>query len=256
VCFSHSFPHLAYILFVLLCTSLSEQTEPSEGDPIFVTKFLGQNSTPTDITNPSKETPERKAKKKLKLGMSPVQKKDNWKIEKNDLESNNGTKRQTRHAASVSSASVIETVNRKNNDAKKTSSKRTSDETKTQAPEVTNSTQNAKRARKEVAAESTMSAPLCILPEAQSTVREKLVCCQQVLHPNHPCESLAMVDSNDATTRAPYVKQIQSFLDNVVSTSGEYGEKLSAGETGKSPTLYVCGRTGTGKVRKKNAAAY
>jgi hypothetical protein len=146
--------------------------------------------------------------------------------------------------------SILERVNRKENDTGTISSKQTSDETKTQAPEATSSTQSAKRARTEVAPESSMSAPILTFPETQSTVREKLVCCQQVLHPNHACESLAMLDNNDATTRAPYVKQIQNFLNNIVSTSGEYGEKPSIGETGKSPTLYVCGRTGTGKVRQ------
>eukprot|EP00978_Attheya_sp_CCMP212_P001355 scaffold2847_cov56-Attheya_sp.AAC.5 len=292
-----------------LCSTSPQKTEREDKcEHRRQSQYLAAATVDSNVVLESSErTPEKKEKAKRKLDMSPVQKEDDWKIvkqkmiskdwayrqgrgivncyyvrtsngkeekyddygmqqfafdhlgwggdakflaEKNDRESNSGTTRQRRHAASVSSVSVLETVNQKKNDTKKTntSSKRTSDETETQVPEATNTTQSAKRARKEAAPESTMTAPILTFPEVQATVREKLLCCQQVLHPNHACESLAMLDDNDATTRAPCVKQIQSFLENVVSTSGEYGEKPSTGEEGKSPTLYVCGRTGTGKT--------
>ena len=90
-------------------------------------------------------------------------------------------------------------------------------------------------------------APTGSIPDNQTTVEEKLRCCQSVLHSEEVQISMSMTSSR----LEKHVKEIHSFLDDVINPCLGVTEAGSETKSNGS-SLYVCGAPGTGKTTTLN----
>jgi len=82
------------------------------------------------------------------------------------------------------------------------------------------------------------------LPEKEVTLREKLQCCLQVLHPSYDANSLSHGNGHSSHLSSS-VEEVRGFLQNVIRT---WGAQSDSDNQASAATLYICGGPGTGKT--------
>lgn len=88
------------------------------------------------------------------------------------------------------------------------------------------------------------------LPEREKYLKDKLKCCQKVLHPSYNIHKPAAVTHHPSSTGrlATKIKEIDEFLHGAVSSCGYSQKSLTQGQKHVPAFLYVCGGPGTGKT--------